>query len=136
MESIAPNAARRNLIIVGSLVVFLAVLFILLSPKLVNQLGRNPGSTLYAVFLNNDQVYFGTISAQTNKSITLTNVYYLAPQALKNGVNAQDAALLKLGNELHAPEDWLQINQDHVLFLEKLREDGKIAQAIRAYQKK
>ena len=49
---------------------------------------------------------------------------------------SSDAALLKLGNELHGPEDWMRINQDHVLFIEKLKQDSKVSQAIRDYEEK
>jgi hypothetical protein len=135
MDQLAINAARRKLIIGASFVVFVIVFAILLSPKLVNKLGSNTGNALYAVFLANDQVYFGTITDETSRSLTLTNVYYLAPSASQDG-KISDAALLKLGNEIHGPEDWLKINQDQILFVERLREDGKIAQAIRAYQPK
>ncbi len=45
-----------------------------------------------------------------------------------------DVSLLKLGNELHGPEDWMEINPAHILFIEELKPDGKVAKAIDAYK--
>jgi len=44
--------------------------------------------------------------------------------------------LLKLGNEVHGPEDQMEINREHVVFIEKLKTDGKVAKAIAAYKEK
>jgi hypothetical protein len=96
-------------------------------------------SGLYAVFLSNGQVYFGNISTEDDRSLTLNNVYYIQT---KGGQNADvpavstDVALVKLGNELHGPEDYMEINRSSVLFIEKLKQSGKVAQAINSYQTK
>lgn len=93
-----------------------------------------PRNGLYAVFLTNNQVYFGRIDKETNEKVWLKSIYYIQPP--KTGEKAEDISLLKLGNELHGPEDMMEINREHVLFVEKLKEDGKVAKAIQSYQQK
>lgn len=89
---------------------------------------------LYAVFLTNNQVYFGRIDKESSEKLWLKNIYYIQPA--KEGDKADDISLLKLGNELHGPEDMMEINRGQVMFVEKLKDDGKVAKAIQAYQQK
>lgn len=91
-----------------------------------------------AVFLNGGQVYFGRIASLNNEYIDLQDVYYLnvADQNVQTGAdNAQDnVALVKLGCELHAPQDQMFINREHVTFWENLKTDGQVANAIKQWQ--
>jgi hypothetical protein len=89
---------------------------------------------IYAVFLSNNQVYFGKIDKESEAKMWLKNIYYI--QQPKPGEKADDISLLKLGNELHGPEDMMEINRSQILFIEKLKEDGKVAKAIQSYQQK
>jgi len=93
-----------------------------------------------AVFLSNGQVYFGQFS-QHPGSATLSEIYYLqVQQPLQTSGNQQadqsqsELKLIKLGNELHGPEDVMRVNPDHILFVEDLKEDGRVVQAIRRYE--
>lgn len=92
----------------------------------------------YAVFLANGQVYFGSLMGETERSIVLADIYYLKatrPLLTQDDLQSEsDASLIKLGNELHGPEDRMEINRAHVLFIEKLRPDGKVAKAIAQYR--
>jgi len=90
-------------------------------------------SGLYGVFLANGQAYFGKITNEDGSFITLENVFYLQQNA-ENSAQG-DVTLLKLGNEVHAPEDTMEINKSQVLFMERLKQDGKVYQAIESYQK-
>lgn len=94
-----------------------------------------------AVFLDNGQTYFGyleTDAALLRGYVRLRDVYYLDfrqnPQ--DPSVNASDLKLTKLGGEVHAPEDYMDINPQHILYVEDLRADSKIAQAISEYASK
>ena len=93
----------------------------------------------HAVFLSNGQVYFGKITARNNDSTLLENIYYLQVSNPLQQVPPTEAAaqpqlsLVKLGNELHAPEDHMIINNQHILFIEELKSDGKVVEAITAY---
>jgi hypothetical protein len=111
----------------------------------VNYLTRPYVSTskFQAVFLTNGQVYFGHLHNPTAQQPTLTDIYYLQSQT-QNGSTAssvntstsnQNLQLVKLGNELHGPEDMMAINRDQVLFWENLKDSGKVVQAIKNQSK-
>lgn len=99
-----------------------------------------PSGTYQAVFLDNGQTYFGTIENREPKDgyIRLTNVYYLDfrqnPQDITLPEN--ELKLVKLGGEVHGPDDHMDINTEHILFTEDLRSDSKVAQAIADYVSK
>lgn len=77
-----------------------------------------------AVFLTNGQIYFGKYDESTS---ILTKIYYMQAVQTEQG---QVPQLVKLGNELHGPEDEMHINKDQVLFTEPLRADSQIVKAI------
>ncbi len=95
-----------------------------------------------AVFLTNGQVYFGKLS-KTGDYYVLTDIYYLQ-QSTSDSANPQKAAdenasdvqLIKLGNEVHGPEDRMVIQSEQVLFWENLKEDSKVSQSIDDYANK
>lgn len=92
-----------------------------------------------AVFLTNGQVYFGKIRDITSENIKLEEVYYLQVQdsvqpSDKN--KQQNLSLLKLGGEIHGPEDKMVITREQTLFWENLTDDGKVVQAINQAKKK
>lgn len=96
---------------------------------------------LQAVFLNGGQVYFGKISDLNSKGLTLDNIYYLRvnqqvqPNQTNTTTNANDISLVKLGCELHGPEDSMVINREQVIFWENLKTDGQVAKAVAEYAK-
>ena len=94
-------------------------------------------SKYQAVFLSDGQIYFGKLTNVGDKYATLENIYYLqVQQAVQPDAKAdpqQQVSLAKLGNELHGPEDKMQINVDHVLFWENLKDDGQVVTAINKY---
>jgi hypothetical protein len=105
--------------------------------------GKSEKASEYqAVFLTNGQVYFGKLSGQNGRYLTLKDIYYLqlaqSPQPSDNKTAADQQAqisLVKLGNELHGPADEMKINRDHVLFIEDMKENAKVVDAIVRYQK-
>ena len=85
-----------------------------------------------AVFLDNGQVYFGKLDRSDDEFFTLTEVFYL-----QSGVAVTETAnlaLTKLGAEAHGPEDRMEINVEHILFVEDMKTDSKVVQAIQQYQ--
>lgn len=96
-----------------------------------------------AVFLTNGQVYFGHLIHQDNQVFTLSDVFYLrANPKLQDTKSTEavsqgnvDLSLIKLGNEIHGPQNTLYISREQVIFWEKLREDSKIVTAIKKYPK-
>lgn len=90
-----------------------------------------------AVFLSNGQVYFGYVSNPRSQIVKIQDIYYLKTQDLLQP-NAEQTAnkkisLVKLGKELHGPTDEMLVNRDQILFIETMREDSKVAQAISKY---
>jgi hypothetical protein len=80
--------------------------------------------------LTNGQVYFGKLTAPGGDFYDLRKVYYLAAQASPQGGRAAPQRLIKLGNEIHGPEDLMVINRSQILFVENLKPSGKVSQAI------
>jgi hypothetical protein len=95
-----------------------------------------------AVFLTNGQVYFGKVAKEDNNNVVLKDIYYLqVTQPLQtSGENQAQAktqnelSLVKLGNELHGPQDEMRINAEHVLFIEDLKSDSRVVKAITNYK--
>jgi hypothetical protein len=83
-----------------------------------------------AVFLSNNQVYFGKIKTIDKDVIRMEDVYYFQSNGEKTTEDSK-ASLIKLGNELHGPQNGMYISRSQVLFWEDLRDDGKVVQAIK-----
>ena len=105
--------------------------------------GAIPGSATktagyQAVFLTNGQVYFGKIASMTAQEVTIEDIYYLQVegqiQPEQQGTQQPKLSLVKLGNELHGPQDKMIINRDQVLFWENLKDDGKVVTAIKDHK--
>lgn len=97
-----------------------------------------------AVFFTNGQVYFGKLQNKGDY-MRLTSVYYLqAKAAAADSKNPQETAdstgsdvqLIKLGGEIHGPEDEMIISKDQVLFFENLKAEGTVAKTIAQDQAK
>lgn len=96
-------------------------------------------SKLQAVFLNGGQVYFGHINELNDRYLSLDRIYYLRVnqqvqpnQSTSNSSN--DVSLVKLGCELHGPQDSMVINREQIIFWENLKDDGQVAKAVKEYQ--
>lgn len=137
-------------------IVIVGVVFILASGNKSGKgvLGISTGSgessfvnddNLQAVFLNGGQVYFGKIDDLNDNFLRMSNIYYLrVNQAVQpdqqaagsqQQTTANDISLVKLGCELHGPQDEMLINRDQVVFWENLKGDGQVAKAVDEYVK-
>ncbi len=129
-------------VVILIIIIAVAVVWVFDRPFQVNK------DTYQAVFLSNGQVYFGKIHNMGEDYVKLTDVYYLQLQNLQNqqpGATATTSAtdknqnqlmLMKLGGELHGPQDSMQINQKQILFIEDLRADSNVIKGIKDYQAK
>lgn len=88
-----------------------------------------------AVFLNGGQAYFGKIKALNDRFIDLSDVYYISTNGQSGESNQANISLIKLGSELHCPQDRMVINREQVLFWENLNDDGKVVNAIKQWKK-
>ena len=135
------NILKPILIVLGA-VIMLAI-FVLASWSLQrNSVGAQIDNSKYqAVFFTNGQVYFGKLEKLSGGYFKLNNIYYLQAPAAKDSENLQapttqeaaDVQLIKLGSEVHGPEDSMVMNQDQVLFFENLKADGKVTTSIGEY---
>lgn len=92
-----------------------------------------------ALFLTNGQVYFGKLSDDNGNYVKLNDIYYLQTQEKvqpkdTKSTDQSNLTLIKLGKELHAPADEMNISRQQVLFWENIQDDGKVAQAIKDYK--
>jgi len=90
--------------------------------------------------LTNGQVYFGKVDKMNSTTTTLKDIYYLQVQQVQPAPEQSadqsqgKLTLIKLGNEIHGPEDVMTINNDQIVFWENLKSDGKVVDAIKRYQ--
>lgn len=141
LKPTAPSTPRPWLLANHRFLAFLAFLLIIaggliLSRHFLIKLDRV--QSIQAVFLSNGQVYFGHLKYLDRQWAELTHIYYLqVNQPLQQGQQPEDQpaqpqlTLIKLGEELHGPEDQMTINRDHILFVENLKENGRVVQTIR-----
>lgn len=99
-------------------------------------LARRADGPWRAVFLTNNQVYFGHfLWTPYSSTVTLKDIYYLqASQPLQQGDSANKPPAMKIvkfGNEIHGPTDKMVIMKKQILFWEDLREDSAVAQKIK-----
>lgn len=101
------------------------------------------GGKYQAVFFTNGQVYFGKLHIVNGEYMALKDIFYLqAKSTTKDDKNPQqtsdntasDVELIKLGSEIHGPDDEMIISKDQVLFFENLKEDSTVSKTIKQYQ--
>ena len=87
-----------------------------------------------AVLLDNNQVYFGKLDKAGSAYPVLTDVYYIQSQ-----VNQETKAVTNIrvrrGNEWHGL-DRMILNARHILLIEPVGPNSKVAQLIEADKKK
>lgn len=99
-----------------------------------------------AVFFTNGQVYFGKLQKLNGSYFKLTDVFYLEAKNTDDNNNtnsknpqetssqqSSDVQLIKLGSEVHGPDDEMIISQEQILFFENLKKDGKVSSSIDQY---
>jgi len=121
-----------------AIALLIVVLLLLLLPS-KNDLPKEIDSRWQAVFLSDGQVYFGHLENENRRFSRLTDVYYLKYakelQQDRTGStqspSAQNLNLVKLGGEVHGPEDTMFIAKDKILFIEILKDSSTVVQAIK-----
>lgn len=126
--------ARTLLVIV----VLVVIVFCLLAAwQLYDQRGRQVVKTdrFQAVFIDGGQVFFGKLKNTTGEYLTLESPYYTKSASASSSTDTtleQSTGLVKVGSESYGPDNSLSLRADHVLFWQNLRENSKVAEAIRA----
>jgi hypothetical protein len=100
------------------------------------------GQKWRAVFLTNNQVYFGKFTNWPfSSSIWLRDIYYLQvsqniQQQNGNQNNSNpEIKVIKLGSEMHGPEDLMVIPHTQVAYWEYLKASSAIVQTIENFEK-
>lgn len=88
-------------------------------------------ATYQAVFLTNNQIYFGHLTRTNDQFLKLQDVFYVQlPER-----DTTRGRVVRLGDsETHRPTNEMIINSDHILFWENLQTDSPIIQTIRNLQ--
>lgn len=136
------KSTKITLLVIAVLVLAGIVWCVLQSPTLRINRGE-----YQAVFLTNGQVYFGKLSGLTGGYATLKDVYYLQSNDTSSSVqdstskdqkaptSDSDMKLVKLGSEIHGPEDQMEIARDQILFWENMKNNSKVTTAIDGFKK-
>ncbi len=121
-------------VITGFLAIVIGVLLIVFLANQVNLITIKKSSlidkSLYqAVFLSNDQIYFGRLKNLGSDYLILTDVYYA--KVNEDGIGQ----LVKLGQiEPHGPKDEMVISREHILFWENMKPDSPVVKTIQSIQ--
>jgi len=146
----AMKKPNNNLKMIVAIVVAIVIILVGgLAAYALKSMGSGVASTIdnskyQALFLTSGQVYFGKLQALDSGYFKLTDIYYLQsdstsndsdnPQQTNSDTNA-NVQLIKLGNEIHGPEDEMVVAKDQVIFFENLQSSGKVSKSIAEYQK-
>jgi len=154
--SVGNGKSIMMIVVIVLVVVVVALLGIMVYPNVKDKKATSKveegieSDAYYAVFLSNGQVYFGHLANITESYPELTDIYYLQLNQQQQQQQAQvqpaegdqpelqeqtqekdpELSLVKLGKELHGPEDKMVLNGEHILFYEKLTEDSNVVKAI------
>jgi len=135
------NFVKWVVVIIIIAIIIVGGLYLVSKYSRFNVLGISSADANWqAVFLTNGQVYFGKVVKETGDKVLLEDIYYLqVTQPLQPSGDQKDSAqqselsLVKLGNELHGPKDKMRINANQVLFIEDLKTDSRVVEAINNY---
>lgn len=139
-----PRRGGRGLMrILAIVVIILLVIFAgwFAWEKFQNQETAVDTSKYQAVFLTNGQFYFGKLQKLNDGYMKLSDVYYMQTDSSSSNTSSSAAAststsdsnykLIKLGSEIHGPEDAMMIAKDQILYYENIKPDGKVGQLIK-----
>lgn len=147
-KSLSPTLSLQKFILPVLVTVFVGVFAVVAWMGLSSMQNNSSAidtSKYQAVFLTNGQVYFGKLQSYDSEYMKLTDIFYLQTNSGDNtdSKNPQkttsdngDVRLVKLGDEIHGPEDQMVISKDQMLFYENLKPKGKVAQSIDEFKKK
>ena len=124
--------------ILAFLIVGAAVYFLFFRSK---EPAANPKAMdWYAVKLVNGEIFYGQIADTKADPVVIANVYYNYDQAKEKDVlnpakETGNLRLVKRGQETHGPAGTMGIVRTQVLFMEPMKSDSKVLQAILQYEK-
>lgn len=95
-----------------------------------------------AVYLDNGDVYFGKLYGLRGEYATLFDVYYFKDSSfikqndvtLSSDPGGGGFSLIRMGSEVHGPENSIKISSKHIIFVEKLSQGSKVLEAISSHR--
>lgn len=125
------RSERFMLLVLGLVVVALIVGIITWSKA--GSIPKVDEGAYQAVFLANNQQYFGHLRGIGTGHPYLTDIYYVkyaAQSGVAENTPQQKFTLVKLGSEIHGPQDVLYLNWDNLIFWENLKNDSQVVRGI------
>lgn len=119
-------SSRRRLV-TGLIFIIILGIVIGLAASMIRRIGvpKIDPNIYQSVILEGNQQYFGHLKNLNSRYPYLADVYYVRP-----GSNGASPQLIKLGGELHGPEDMMYLNWKKVVFWENLRPDSEVVKGI------
>lgn len=134
------NKSKLSLVLLFLVILFFVVYSLWLNPaqNAATTEARVNTNGYQVIFLENKEEYFGKLTVE-NRFYILRDVYYLktgkAAQSKEDSQGVPQIQLVKLGNvEIHAPEDAMYIEREHVLYWENLKDTSDIVKTIKRHK--
>lgn len=98
----------------------------------------------YAIKLVDGEIFYGQVQDVKADPVVIENVYYNYDQAKESGATKDQSKvveetgnlrLVKRGKETHGPDGSMNVIRAQVLYMEALKSDSKVLQAILQYEK-
>jgi len=136
-RSIDESSIKKWVVGIFLVIIILAAYFIFWNgKKVVEENIKN--ESWYAVKLTDDEIYYGKIVDTTADPVIIESVYYDYDQINNEEPSAgenKNIRLVKRGKETQGGDGSMSIVRAQVVYMEPLREDSKILQAILNYEK-
>lgn len=134
-----PNFKKNNSGLLKK--VFLAFVFIIFIIALyfvfINYKNKqkNLSENWYSVKLINGEIYFAQVADLNSDPMEIINVYYNYDQQKGENIENQSLRLVKRGQETYGPTGTMHIIRSQILYLEPLKNDSKVLNAILNYER-
>lgn len=92
----------------------------------------------YSIKLVNNEIFYGQIKDTGADPVVIKNVYYIYDQQKDEGKAVAETGnlrLVKRGKETHGPEGTMNVVRVQVLYMEPLKDDSKVLEAILSYER-
>lgn len=130
-----PSVSWRKLLILGGFAAVIALAAWLVPSLLAPQ--KIDSGKYQVVYLVGRQAYFGKLKNTAGDYIYVQDPY-MVQETKQADADKKDAAeqqtqtaIIKVSKQLYGPEDSIAIKSNQVLFWQNLRDDSKVAQAIK-----